>query len=81
MSMASLDRLTTNLLLRKDDERKQANGFVDKLRIATCGDLTAVSLPKMKTRPEVIGSAPNTARTSSVRPAPTRPAMPRISPA
>jgi ribose transport system ATP-binding protein len=35
MSMASLDRLTTNLLLRKDDERKQANGFVDKLRIAT----------------------------------------------
>ena len=35
MSMASLDRLTSNLLLRKDDERKQANGFVDKLRIAT----------------------------------------------
>ena len=37
MSMASLDRLTSNLLLRKDDERKQANGFVDKLRIATPG--------------------------------------------
>ena len=28
-------RLTSNLLLRKDDERKQANGFVDKLRIVT----------------------------------------------
>jgi ribose transport system ATP-binding protein len=37
ISMASLDRLTSNLLLRKDDERKQANGFVDKLRIATPG--------------------------------------------
>ena len=35
MSMASLDRLTSNLLLRKGDERKQANGFVDKLRIIT----------------------------------------------
>ena len=37
MSMASLDELTTNLLLRLGDERKQADGFVDKLRIATPG--------------------------------------------
>jgi ribose transport system ATP-binding protein len=37
ISMASLDRLTSNLLLRKGDERKQANGFVERLRIATPG--------------------------------------------
>jgi ribose transport system ATP-binding protein len=35
ISMASLDRLTSNLLLRLGDERKQAGGFVDKLRIMT----------------------------------------------
>ncbi len=35
MSMASLDKLTTNLLLRRGDERRQAGEFVDKLRIAT----------------------------------------------
>jgi ribose transport system ATP-binding protein len=35
MSMASLDRLTDHLLLRLDDERKQAKNFVDKLRIMT----------------------------------------------
>ena len=37
ISMASLDRLTSNLLLRLSDERKQADGFVEKLRIATPG--------------------------------------------
>jgi ribose transport system ATP-binding protein len=37
MSMASLGRLTHRLLLRLGDERKQAAGFVDKLRIATPG--------------------------------------------
>jgi ribose transport system ATP-binding protein len=37
MSMASLDKLTSGLLLRLGDERKQAAGFVDKLRIATPG--------------------------------------------
>lgn len=37
MSMASLERLTSHFLLRRDDERKQAAGFVDKLRIATPG--------------------------------------------
>ena len=37
MSMASLDRLTRNLLLRKRDERKQAQTFVERLRIATPG--------------------------------------------
>jgi ribose transport system ATP-binding protein len=35
MSMASLDKLTSRLLLRLGDERKQADGFVEKLRIAT----------------------------------------------
>jgi ribose transport system ATP-binding protein len=35
MSMASLDRLTTRLLLRLGDERKHAADFVEKLRIAT----------------------------------------------
>jgi ribose transport system ATP-binding protein len=35
MSMASLDRLTSRLLLRLGDERKQAAGFVEKLRIST----------------------------------------------
>ena len=35
MSMASLDKLTSGLFLRLGDERTQANGFVDKLRIAT----------------------------------------------
>ncbi len=37
MSMASLDKLTSGLLLRLDYERAQAAGFVDKLRIATPG--------------------------------------------
>jgi ribose transport system ATP-binding protein len=37
MSMASLDKLTSHLLLRLGDERQQAAGFVDKLRIATPG--------------------------------------------
>ena len=37
MSMASLDRLTSHLLLRLGDERAQANGFVQKLRIMTPG--------------------------------------------
>ncbi len=37
MSMASLDRLTSHLLLRLGDERTQANGFVQKLRIMTPG--------------------------------------------
>jgi ribose transport system ATP-binding protein len=37
MSMASLDKLTRNLLLRKSDERKQAQTFVERLRIATPG--------------------------------------------
>jgi ribose transport system ATP-binding protein len=37
MSMASLDKLTSRLFLRKADERQQANGFVDKLRIMTPG--------------------------------------------
>jgi ribose transport system ATP-binding protein len=37
MSMASLDQLTSRLFLRKADEREQANGFVDKLRIMTPG--------------------------------------------
>jgi ribose transport system ATP-binding protein len=35
MSMASLDRLTSRLLLRLGDEREQAAGFIEKLRIAT----------------------------------------------
>lgn len=37
MSLASLDKLATasRLFLRKADERQQANGFVDKLRIMT----------------------------------------------
>jgi len=37
ISMASLDKLTSHLLLRLDDEREQAAGFVDRLRIATPG--------------------------------------------
>ena len=37
MSMASLDKLTSHLLLRLGDERAQANGFVQKLRIMTPG--------------------------------------------
>jgi ribose transport system ATP-binding protein len=37
MSMASLDKLTSNLLLRKGDERKQAQTFVERLRIVTPG--------------------------------------------
>jgi ribose transport system ATP-binding protein len=37
MSMASLDKLTSNLLLRKADERRQAGSFVERLRIATPG--------------------------------------------
>jgi ribose transport system ATP-binding protein len=37
MSMASLDKLTSRVFLRLGDERKQAAGFVDKLRIMTPG--------------------------------------------
>lgn len=37
MSMASLDRLTSRVLLRLKDEQKQASGFIEKLRIATPG--------------------------------------------
>ncbi len=37
MSMASLDKLTNALLLRLGDERKQAQTFVERLRIATPG--------------------------------------------
>jgi ribose transport system ATP-binding protein len=37
MSMASLERLTSNLLLRLSDERRQAADFVEKLRIVTPG--------------------------------------------
>ena len=37
MSMASLDKLTSHVFLRLGDERKQASGFVDKLRIMTPG--------------------------------------------
>lgn len=37
MSMASLDRLTSRLLLRLKDEQEQVNGFIEKLRIATPG--------------------------------------------
>lgn len=37
MSLASLDRLTSRMLLRLADERKQAAGFVERLRIATPG--------------------------------------------
>jgi ribose transport system ATP-binding protein len=35
MSMASLDKLTSRMLLRLSDEREQAGGFVAKLRIMT----------------------------------------------
>ena len=37
ISMASLDKLTSNLFLRRGDERRQAGEFVEKLRIATPG--------------------------------------------
>ncbi len=37
MSMASLERLTTRLLLRLGDEQKQARNFIEKLRIITPG--------------------------------------------
>ncbi len=35
MSMASLDKLTSRVFLRRGDERKQAGEFVEKLRIST----------------------------------------------
>jgi ribose transport system ATP-binding protein len=37
MSMASLDKLTSRLFLRLGEERTQASGFVEKLRIMTPG--------------------------------------------
>lgn len=37
ISLASLDKLTAHLLLRRGAERKQAGDFVNKLRIATPG--------------------------------------------
>jgi ribose transport system ATP-binding protein len=37
MSMASLDKLTSNLFLRRGEERRQAGEFVDRLRIMTPG--------------------------------------------
>lgn len=37
MSMASLDRLTSRLLLRLKDEQQQAGDFIERLRIATPG--------------------------------------------
>ena len=47
---------------------------------ASAGLLIFTSLPLRKTFPEVFGSAPISARASSVRPAPIRPAKPKISP-
>ena len=49
-------------------------------RMASIGERIATSRPSTSTRPRCIGSAPKMARASSVRPAPTRPARPRISP-
>jgi len=48
--------------------------------IAALGDVIFTGSPWIRISPEVILSAPNTARTVSVRPAPTRPANPRTSP-
>ena len=51
-------------------------------RIASRGaaDLAALA-PRIRTSPEAARSAPKISRTSSVRPAPTSPAMPSMSPA
>ena len=49
-------------------------------RIASIGERIATSRPSTRTRPRCNGSAPKMARASSVRPAPTRPARPTISP-
>ncbi len=50
------------------------------LATASRGDRMVTVLPWTRISPESCGSAPNTARMTSVRPAPTRPATPRISP-
>src|SRR6185295_4227502 len=47
--------------------------------IASCGPVTTTSCPPIRMRPRA-GSIPNSARATSVRPAPTRPNQPSTSP-
>ena len=49
-------------------------------RMASRGDCTSTAWPSISTSPASRASAPKIARTTSVRPAPTSPARPRISP-
>ena len=49
-------------------------------RIASAGDVMRIAAPLTRIVPESAGVSPNSVRASSVRPLPTRPAMPRISP-
>ena len=49
-------------------------------RMASMGFLILISLPSSQISPDSLGSTPKIARVVSVRPAPIRPAKPRISP-
>lgn len=50
-------------------------------RMASAGLVMEAAYPSTTTSPATLGSTPNSASTNSVRPAPTNPAMPSISPA
>src|SRR6185312_6638222 len=75
-------KITDDLLLARHADVQGLPVLIDHAprRMASCGERMAAGSPSIKTRPESNGSAPKTARASSVRPAPTRPARPRISP-
>ncbi len=62
-------------VLRRSSVRKASPA-----RLASRGLRMRVSLPSMRTRPDEMGRRPKRVSMSSVRPAPTSPAKPRISP-
>ena len=61
--------------------RRSSGSITTPRRIAPCGRRRGRTTPSRSSSPDVIGSAPAIMRASSVRPLPTRPARPTISPA
>ena len=74
------------MLAMTSSSRKQPLSLRSSVRkampasIATPGLRMAISLPSMAIAPEVAGVTPNSVSATLVRPEPTRPAKPRISP-
>ena len=61
--------------------RRSSDSIATPCAMALFGVLRSTGWPSISTVPVSSGSRPNTARTTSLRPAPMRPASPTISPA